>query len=411
MKSKFSLRNSLVIIILFPTLCLANANPLKSSGSFSLKWPYDSVPTAFASESSPHVVFLGGDGTYWLFNVETGENQLIAKDDLTGPEGHARGVFWGGGEVLLLYSKEVFDKKEPPQFKRGPKILRYGIEGASLRVSKWIHNQDILISDTVPYVLKGRKFAQPEDHDYSYHTPTQSGLVVINDQRYITSGYEDQSLEVRSLPDGKLLNQWVLGKWYSSRRITHIAVVDNRLLVATDGGRIEERSLETGEVIWSIRPCRGGGAYFRYSSQYQHMGRASSPPLESINIDGHIYYTCGRTFGVIARDDDQWRHEILLTKKQLPDAVSTVETLPHTNLSVLVLLEGDVLVADRNKREIVQALPKTRKWHPNSVTYIAATHQLLTVGEDGKIHLFEVPYENKSDNVMDGLRIRSSLLL
>src|SRR5690606_35286524 len=113
----------LVILTIFPTLCLAKVNPVKSSGSFSPRWPYGLPPTAFASGSSPHVVFLGGDGTYWLFNAETMENHLITKDDLIGPDGFTRGVFWGDNEILFLYSKKIFDKKEPPQFEGGPKIL------------------------------------------------------------------------------------------------------------------------------------------------------------------------------------------------------------------------------------------------------------------------------------------------
>lgn len=390
MKSKDIFRQIIVFSFLCVNFSFADEVPLKHVESFDLKRLYDFPVSAFASETSP-VVLLVESGVYWWFNAITGEHQLIAKSELLGGDGLSYGAYWGGDSIMMLYPPEDVDKKEHHQTKGAPEIVRYGIDGASLRIAKWVESQDLLISHIIPYVLEGRSFKPPRNFDYYHHTPRQSGLVVIDEKRYVTSGYEDQSLVVRSLPDGKILNRWVLGKWYSSRRINHIAVVHDRLLVASDGGRIEERSLETGEVLWSIRPCRGGGAFFRHSSQNLHMGRSESPPLESINIDGDVYYTCGPTFGRIGRVNNEWHHEVILTKKQLPGAVSTVETLPHTSLSVLVLHNGDVLVVDREKREIVQALPKTLEWHPNSATYIAATHQLLTVGEDGRIHLFDVP--------------------
>lgn len=399
MKGKF-FKPLVLFVINFPAVCISSSEPLEYTGSFAPDWLYEFPPAAFSAGSSPDVLFVEDGGGYWLYNVETNDNRLITKD-APGLDGYSFGLYWGSDQIMVLYPSDQVDNRVPVEILGGLQVNKFGIDGASLKISKWLDSEDILISDTVPYVLKDRKFAPPEDHDYSYHTPTQSGLVVIDDQRYVTSGYEDQSLEIRSLPDGRLLNRWVLGKWYSSRRITHIAVVDNRLIVASDGGRIEERSLETGEVLWSIRPCRGGGAYFRHSSQFQHMGKVPSPPLESINIDGDIYYTCGAKFGRIGRDGGEWRHDVLLTKKQLSGPVSTVETLPHTVLSVLVLHEGDVLVVDREKRAVVQTLPKTREWHPNAVTYIAATHQLLTVGEDGTIHLFAVPDDRRSGSLSE----------
>lgn len=377
-----------------PGINIADEEPLKRVDSITLKLLYERTPAAFSAQNSPHVLFVESGGAYWMFNAESKKHQLIAKDDIFGSGDISHGIYWENDKAMLLYmSSATSDEKASVTQNGTPPVVRAQIDGASLRISKWVENRGILISGTNPFIMKDGRFRAQGESRHP-HLPTQSGLLVLDDERYITSGYEDETLRVWSLPEGKLLNEWELGRWYSSRRIRHIAAVDKRLLVSSDGGRIEERSLETGKALWSIRPCRGGSATFHYGSQYRHTDVSRWPPLESLSINEDIYYSCGTRLGVIGREAGEWEHQALIPKNQLPSNIINVETLPGTNLAVLALSEGELLVVDRKKRSVVQTLPKTQPYNTSPVTYIAATHQLLTVGEDGTVFLFQVPNKN-----------------
>jgi hypothetical protein len=214
-------------------------------------------------------------------------------------------------------------------------------------------------------------------------------LVVLDDSRYVTAGYRDQSIQVFSLPDGERLQDWTIGRWYSSRRITHIAVINGRLLVASGGGRIEERSLETGEVLWSVRPCRGGPEFHR-SSQNRHIGSSFRQVVNSINTNDRVYYSCGTRLGTIQWTEGGWQHHDLSKSLSLPGRISSVEDIPDTPFVVLTAAEGEVLVVNRDSGTIVQTLQRIADDNPHGVTYAPASRQLVVMGEDHKVYVYHL---------------------
>lgn len=387
-------RNILYVVfmsILWSGFCWGVEPPLKLKNSLNFALEYGPPVGAFSSRHSPSVLILERGRSYWLFDSKFHGMHHLAKSDSSGPDGLVYGAYWDNdGPMLFYYDKQVV-KRFNPKMPEQPEVISADIGGVSLRTSAWFEDVGVLIDSVHPYIYDERKLVAKEKHQTrKHHLPRQSGLVLLNDSQYVTSGYEDQTVRVWSLPKGELVKEWVLGKWYSSRKINHIAVVHGRLLVASAGGRIEERSLETGEVLWSTRPCRGGAASFQYSSHYRNMGNEFSRPTQSINTDGEVHYICGKKFGTIWRHEDGWHHESLGEIADLLGNLVTIETLFDTSLVVLVVENGNVHVLDRQQRKIVQTLHQVEERNVNAVTYIPATRQLLVVGVSGAIHLYEL---------------------
>ncbi|WP_347332623.1 hypothetical protein [Marinimicrobium locisalis] len=272
-----------------------------------------------------------------------------------------------------------------------PKDIPAEIQAAPLRRFTWLGEQEILIDEVTPYEMVGDVLTPMGSDQHRSHVPTQSGLVVVDEHRYVTSGYEDESLRLYSLPEGDLLNEWKLGRWYSSRKITTIGVVNDRLLVASAGGRIEERSLEDGEAIWSARPCREGPSFFHSSQQQSH--NSSFWRIDSINVNDKIFYGCGDRFGTIHRTDEGWQVEPLHQTLNIEGKLTNVEMIPDTDLAVLVIAQGEVravYVVDHRKQAVLQQLENTQDHNPGPLTYVAATHQLVLVGESDELYLYDL---------------------
>lgn len=379
------------IAILWPSFCWGVEPPLKLRESLSFTLEYGPPIGAFASAGSPAVLLLERGGAYSLLDASSHAIHHLAKSDSSGPDGIVYGAYWDNDKPMLFYYDKQVAKRFDPKNPTSPEIISAENHNLSLSTSVWSSDAGVLIDAVNPYLLEGGKLvAGHETKIRTHHVPWQSGLVLLSDSRYVTSGYEDQALRIWSLPEGELMQEWTLGKWYSSRKIYHIAVVQGRLLVASAGGRIEERSLQSGEVLWSTRPCRGGAASFHYSSHYRNLGSEFSRPTHSINTQGDIHYICGKKIGTIWRSENAWHHQALDELSGLPGNVINMEVLSGTHLIVIVGEDGSVHVVDRKQQRVVQTLKSVARGNVNAVTYIPAIKQLLVIGVEGAIHFYDL---------------------
>lgn len=381
---KKKLLSILLSAIIWPSLSLSSDRPLKELEP--LKVTTESTFTgAFSSRHSPSVLLIGQEKSFWLLNPTT----LAVRQLPVGSETIIHGVYWDNDHLIFLYPTDRLAKRFATDTAQAPEIIPAEIQATSLRTSAWFSDVRALVDEVNPYILvEGKLVAQADSWGRKRHLPEQSGLVLLGKSRYVTSGYTDQTLRLWSLPEGELQKEWVLGRWYSSRQIFDIAVVKGRLLVSSAGGRIEERSLENGTVLWNVRPCRGGAANFHYSSHFRRMGDEFRFPRESINTEAEVHYICGKQFGTIWRTNETWHHDSLGKLTDLSSNILTVETLGDTNLVALVLDSGEVQILDRKQRKIVQILHSVEAGNPNGVTYSPTSRQLVLVGADGVIHLY-----------------------
>lgn len=382
---------TLVLLTVLLTVATAKADqtPFKKVKALDFELTYKGNDSAAvsAAASLPYVLIREGGGVYSLLDLENLESHLLA--DNAASEKLVSAADWVGNHVSLFFTYEGFVERINPESPSRPKDIPAEIQSAPLRHFTWLGEQEILIDGVKPYVM--REGALTHMGEQNIHIPTQSGLVVVNEDRYVTSGYEDESLRLYSLPDGDLLNEWELGGWFSSRKITTIAVVNERLLVVSAGGRIEERSLDNGEVLWSARPCRAGPSFFHSSQQQSH--NSDFRRTDSINVNDKIFYGCGDRFGTIHRNDEGWQVEPLHRTLNIEGKLTNVEMIPDTDLAVLVVAQDEaqaVYVVDHQKQAVLQQLENTQDYNPGPLTYVSATRQLVLVGESDELYLYDL---------------------
>ena len=78
---------------------------------------------------------------------------------------------------------------------------------------------------------------------------------------------------------------------------------------------------------------------------------------------------------------------VLKTKDAATELIA-VETIPDTNLAVLIFANGKTLVLDKKQKQVVQRLKDIRPG-TTGVTYISARQQLLLAGTEG-IYLYQL---------------------
>ena len=391
-----------ILAILMPLIVVespkADQLPFKLAGILDAKLKYTGHDSAAVSAAAtlPFVLIHEGGGVYWLLDVKKSKSKVLTDNAIS--DQRVSAAHWSNDQIVLFFGYEGLVKRIDPANPDLVETIPAEIRSAPLRVSTWLDEQDVLIDNTTPYVMQnGVLTPMGEQHS---HIPNQSGLVVVDEQRYLTSGFRDQTLKLWSLPDGALLNKWKLGRWYSPRRISDIAMVHSRLLVGSDGGRIEERSLENGEVLWSARPCRGSEVEFFYSSQ-QQSNSVEFRRVPSINVKDKIFYGCDRHFGTIQRIESGWLLEPLQKKLGLKGQLFNVEVVPNTNYAVVAMWQEnrqEVFVLDVHRKTVAQQLKNTQDFNPGVFTYIAATRQLLLVGKSDELYLYDlkIPHPNKS---------------
>jgi hypothetical protein len=159
-------------------------------------------------------------------------------------------------------------------------------------------------------------------------------------------------------------------------------LVNGRLLLASQSGHMEERSLTSGEKLWSARPCRGH-TNFHYNSQF--------PQSLSVNVKGGVFFSCGSRVGYIELQSNSWAVaslDVVLNTKNAANELIAAETIPDTNLAVLIFADGKTLVLDKKQGQVVQRL-KDVSPGTAGVTYISTSHQLFLAGERS-IYLYQL---------------------
>jgi hypothetical protein len=357
---------------------------------FNFKYKGHGRTAVFAAGSLPYLLVEENGGVYWLLNMETSKPRVIADNEVAGIGSLVIAAHWGNDHIALFQRSQGLVKRVNPKDPNQSESIPAELQSAPLRSFIWLGERQILIDGVNTYVM--REGVLTKMSEQNSHVPTQSGLVVVDEQHYVTSGYEDQTLRLYSLPSGELLNEWRLGRWYSSRKITSIAVVNGRLLVASAGGRIEERSLDNGEVLWSARPCREGVSFF-HSSHQQQSHNSEFRRKDSINVNDKIFYGCGNRFGTLERKPEGWQVEPLQRTLGIEGWLANVEMIPNTDLAVLVIAQDEswkVYVVDHYKKAMLQQLENTQDYNPGPVTYVAATNQLVLVGESDELYLYDL---------------------
>jgi len=199
--------------------------------------------------------------------------------------------------IFFYYEKtEFYNVKSQEIERRYPlKLTRFNGE------TFWSEKHQRFIVGTKVFALDTDAEQNPEQLGHA----GQRGLLMMeNGNDYITAGFHDESIMHWTLPDGKLKKTWQLGNWYSSQNVSDIALIDNRLLVATNNGEIAERSIENGNVLWSASPC---SSFFVSDKPYFL--------LNGLSIDSSIYdkklvfYQCDSLktkYGFIEKQKNGW---------------------------------------------------------------------------------------------------------
>src|SRR5690606_37723605 len=304
MKYYFALRATLFFLtnIVCANNLFAEAAIIEAPAGFE-------IAHAQAASDSPFVVVHDGGLAFWLFDAEDRSFKPISKNTIGDWDHRLNHIQWSENRLVLFRGWEGFIEILNPDNMSTHASFPADIKSASFRMSYWLDDSSILIDETDFYrnidgTLTKDKQSNPA------HT-VQTGLIIHANQRVITSGFFDESINVWSLPEGNLLHTWEISTWFGKRQITAIALSYGRLLVGTQSGHLEERSLETGKKLWSARPCREP-LNFYYSSQFS--------PSRSLNVDDGLFFSCGARIGYIEPRQKSW--QIFDFKMVLKDAVA-----------------------------------------------------------------------------------------
>ncbi len=221
----------------------------------------------------------------------------------------------------------------------------------------------------------------------------QTGLVMMNNgDDYITSGYHDQRIMRWTLPNGELKKAWQIGSWYSSRKVSDIALIDNRLLVASNNGLIEERSLEEGTVLWSATPCSG---FFNSTPPAFLLNGGARFKKRSISHNRLVFYDCSDSdsdpeYGYIEKQGNEW----VLNKIILPSTGNTglgrVYYLETLEKAIFGLDDGQVLLYDLKSKRIDQEIvPKVAGGEGLAMLAYLKADKLLVIVKNGGVDIYQ----------------------
>lgn len=348
-----------------------------------------SIAQAQAAIDAPFVALNDGGLDFWLFDAHRQKFEHITKNMIGDWDHRLHHTQWSDGNLVLFRNWEgVIDIINPDDM--STKIsFSADLKSAPLRMSQWISAHSMLVDETDFYRVIEGKLTKPTNPNPHAHS-VQTGLLIKENKHVVTSGFHDESIKVWSLPEGELLHSWDIGTWFGKRRITEIALVQGKLLVGTESGHLEERSLKTGEKLWSSRPCRDH-INFHYSSQF--------PASLSINVDDGLFFSCGLRIGYIEPQKESWiisnldtvANEATLTNesRKTPNPLFAVEAIADTDLAVLVFADGSSIVINKKQQRVLQQLADVK---PGTapVSYIAATRQLFLADIHNQVHLYEL---------------------
>ncbi len=370
---------SFISALIFNLSSICTANPLTEAAIIEPPEGF-SVVQAQAANNAPFVALNNGGLEFWLFDARQKAFKPIAKNAVGDWDHRLHHTQWSDDDLVLFRNWEgVIDIVDPNDL--GAKTsFKADLKSAPLRMSQWISKYSMLVDETDFYRSTEGTLSKAAKPNPLAHT-VQTGLI-IQDDKVITSGFHDQTIKVWSLPDGNLLHDWKVGGWLNKRNITTIALVNGHLLLASQSGHVEERSLNSGEKLWSARPCREHTNFY-YSSQFSQS--------LSVNVNDGVFFSCGLRVGYIELQSNSWTVTPLNAAIKDKDAASeliAVETIQGTPLAVLIFANGKALVIEKKKKQVAQRLNNVRPGTAG-VTYIPASQQLFLAGQ-GSIHLYQL---------------------
>jgi WD40 repeat protein len=376
---KFPIFNGLISALIFSVSSICAATPFTETALIEPPKGFF-VVQAQAAPDATFVALNDGGLEFWLFDAHQQTFKPIAKNAIGDWDRRLHHTQWSDGNLVLFRNWEgVIDIVDPEDL-NAKTSFKADLKSAPLRMSQWINKYSMVVDETDFYRIKEGTLSKAVKPNPFAHT-VQTGLIIQGD-KVITSGLHDQTIKVWSLPDGNLLHDWKVGSWLSKRNITAIALVNGRLLLASQSGHMEERSLTSGEKLWSARPCRGH-TNFHYNSQF--------PQSLSVNVKGGVFFSCGSRVGYIELQSNSWAVaslDVVLNTKNAANELIAAETIPDTNLAVLIFADGKTLVLDKKQGQVVQRL-KDVSPGTAGVTYISTSHQLFLAGERS-IYLYQL---------------------
>lgn len=227
-------------------------------------------------------------------------------------------------------------------------------------------------------VVEGADESQnPLESEIQPHAAQTALAISCSENQYVTAGFHDQSLRLWSLRSGELLSENTLGRWYSSRKITDAAFLDDQLFVASSQGKIEARNSTSGEVLWHKKPCR---SFPHFLPENNHS--ASSQ---------YLFYRCSEEseFGYIQPITDSWKAVKMNAKGQNSALVAAIKL--NDGLAVFSFRDGAVLLLSMQTGQIVQTvLPALPDQTPRLMAYNADQQKLYVVSEGTQLDIFSI---------------------
>ncbi|MCF6258509.1 MAG: hypothetical protein L3K25_19815 [Gammaproteobacteria bacterium] len=340
-----------------------------------------------ASEDGRYAFIEDGNQVFWLMNsIQPLTLHNIFDDKQNSPPFEKKPVKaqWHDKYIIFLYyEKTEFYNVQNQKIERHYPLRLTKFNGQML----WSEKHQRFIIDTKVFTLDSDIEKNPDQHGHA----DQTGLLMTkNGDDYITSGRHDQSIMRWTLPDGKLKKTWRLGKWYASRKVSDIALIDNQLVVATNNGEIHARSIDDGSVLWSASPC---SSFFSSESPHFMLNGSVRLKNKSVHHNKLIFYRCQSTkpnYGFIEKQGNDWKLEKITLPSTGNASLERMYYLDSLNKAILGLDDGQVLLYDLKNKNIDQIIvPKSEEGNGPALFAYLKADKLLVVVNDKTVDIYQ----------------------
>ncbi len=349
---------------------------------YSQKLDFNQVATALkSSNTAPAVLIEEGVGSYWLVKPGGGSGSSEASMEQVELGNDSAGIIpehsqWEEAQVVFFSPDEtiVYDSKE------NAVVARLGVkQSVKSDYHYWLGQRQERISGA--HLLGGENASEGEPSSQP-HTP-QTALAVSEEEGvYFTAGYHDQSVKKWSLDTGRLLESWTLGKWYSSRKITDLRLVEGQLLVASSKGKVEALSTDDATVQWSASLCEDA-PYFL-------------PAGVLSKAEGGVFYRCEGepNYGYIQKEGETWEHKSLHRTTGVNEVLVDAVTLVDEEKAVLAFESGLVVAVDVRTGQLEQELePASEDNMPSLIAYNPAQRQFFVISQGDTLSAYRLGSE------------------
>jgi len=340
------------------------------------------------SENGDYVFIEEGGGIYWL--MSTARPLMFYKifDDKRNAlpfEKKPVHAQWHSQHIIFFYRDKV--EFYNVQNKKIEYHYPLKLPGLNHHNIIWSEKHQRFIVNTQVFSVHNNIEQNPRQPQHAF----QTGVVMMgNGDDYITSGYHFQRIMRWTLPNGELKKNWQIGRWYSSRKVSDIALIDNRLLVTSRKGLIEERSLEDGTALWSVSPCSG---LFSNTNPIFLLNGSVRFKKQSINHNRLVFYDCSDSkpkYGYIEKRGDEWA----LNKIILPSTGNTglhrMYYLESSEKAIFGLDDGQVLLYDiKNKRIDQEIVAKVAGGEGVAMFAYLKTDKRLVIVKNDRVDIYQ----------------------